>query len=440
MNSSKEPLKAWQPQTMEDRDAIRRELQEILASPHFCNSKRYPALLRHVVEAALAGRSDTLKERTLGIEVFDRPATYDTNTDTVVRYTAGEVRKRLLLYYSDRSHDAGIHISLPPGSYVPEFMHGHDEPVKLADESDSARAYHTDADVRLVAGGESPDGAASLPVASNPASNSAHEGALETGAKPARHKVFSKRLLWLAPVVVLAVAALAIFGWQHKAAAPRTALEDFWQPILQGQGTVLICTGGADVAAKDPMGVKSADKNTEYPLVSIQAASSISLLSALIERGGSTAQLRFAASTPLTELRNSPLVLLTGYNNPWTMRFVEPLRFHFAPEPNYAIVDQTQPQVRWERDPAIHYSSADDYALVARFWNKTTDSWVVVLAGVGRNGMEAAAQFAASPHYMQLLREQIGSDFANRNVEVVLKVGVVDGKTGAPSILATHVW
>jgi hypothetical protein len=34
----------------------------------------------------------------------------------------------------------------------------------------------------------------------------------------------------------------------------------------------------------------------------------------------------------------------------------------------------------------------------------------------------------------------VGSDFFNRNVEVVLKVNVIDGKTGAPSILAVHAW
>jgi hypothetical protein len=77
---------------------------------------------------------------------------------------------------------------------------------------------------------------------------------------------------------------------------------------------------------------------------------------------------------------------------------------------------------------------------VARFRDATTDNWVVALAGVGRNGTEAAAQFATSPHYMQLLQDQIGSEFANRNVEAVLKVSVIDGKTGAPSIMAVHTW
>ena len=89
MNSSDESREAWHPQNRQDCDAILRELHEVLASPHFCNSKRYPALLEYIVENTLAGKSELLKERTIGVEVFDRPPTYDTSADTVVRYTAG---------------------------------------------------------------------------------------------------------------------------------------------------------------------------------------------------------------------------------------------------------------------------------------------------------------------------------------------------------------
>src|SRR5580704_12054666 len=107
---------AGRPQTAQDIEAIRQELQEVLASPHFCNSKRYPALLQYIVENTLAGKSELLKERTLGVEVFDRSPSYDTNADTVVRYTAGEVRKRLSLYYHELDEKPVIEISLPAGS------------------------------------------------------------------------------------------------------------------------------------------------------------------------------------------------------------------------------------------------------------------------------------------------------------------------------------
>jgi hypothetical protein len=104
------------------------------------------------------------------------------------------------------------------------------------------------------------------------------------------------------------------------------------------------------------------------------------------------------------------------------------------------IVDTQHPDKYWERDPSLPYSSADDYALVARFRDQTTDGWVVALAGIGRNGTEAAAQFATSPRYMATLKDTVGADFGTRNIEVVLQIHVIEGKTGAPAVVATHVW
>ena len=150
-----------------------------------------------------------------------------------------------------------------------------------------------------------------------------------------------------------------------------------------------------------------------------------------------------SATTSLPDLRELSVILLGGYNNDWALRLLQPLRFHFlpyTPSGGESIVDQTRPQAHWDRDTSKPYSSADDYALVARFRDPTIDGWVVVLAGEGRNGTEAAAQFVASPHYMELLKDSIGSDFANRNLEAVLKVSVIEGKTGAPSILAVYSW
>ena len=158
------------------------------------------------------------------------------------------------------------------------------------------------------------------------------------------------------------------------------------------------------------------------------------------ERSGATTQLEAAATTPLPELRDHPVILLGGYNNQWAMRLLEPLPFHFGSGAEESIVETAPPHARWARDPSLPYSSADDYALLARFRDTTTDGSVVVLAGVGRNGTEAAANFATSPHYMQLRRDQLGSDISNRNIEAVLKVNVIDGKTGAPSILAARTW
>ncbi|HEX8710290.1 MAG TPA: hypothetical protein VF730_00365, partial [Terracidiphilus sp.] len=227
----------------------------------------------------------------------------------------------------------------------------------------------------------------------------------------------------------------------YRELAPQPVLNDFWAPVLQGQHSVIVCTGSV-VFAHQPnySGTTTAGRDIDYTFVSMQIASAINQLGLTIDQSGTTSQLVSSASTALPDLREHSVILLGGYNNQWTMRLLDPLRFHFAGGTQEAIVDRLQPQMQWTRDTSQPYSSADDYAIVARFRDATIDGWVVTLAGIGRNGSEAAAQFATSPHYMQLLRERVGKKFANKNVEAILKVNVIEGKTGAPFIVAVHTW
>ena len=442
MNRAHATREAWHPQTKQDRDAILHELEAVLASPHFCNSKRYPTLLQHIVENTLAGKLDLLKERTLGVEVFDRPPTYDTNSDTVVRYTAGEVRKRLLLYYSEHASSSGIRISLPAGSYVAEFLHGHDGHGDAIDDADLHAAYLHEHETEHFPhpGAEADESGWGAPSAAS--DETAHGSA---GVHPAAEHIAraTKAVWWVTAMVVLLVAIAAGVVWKYRGAPPQTAVEAFWAPVIRDQHTVILCTGSSAFAPNNYSGVTTADKTIEYPFVSMQAASAISQISSTLEHSGAATQLVPSATTSLPDLREHSVILLGGYNNDWTLRLVQPLHFYFlpyTPDGGESIVDQTQPQVHWDRDTSKPYSSADDYALVARFRDPTIDGWVVVLAGEGRNGTEAAAQFVASPHYMELLKERIGNGFANRNLEAVLKVSVIEGKTGAPTILAVYSW
>jgi hypothetical protein len=443
MNRAHATREAWHPQTKQDSDAILRELEAILASPHFCNSKRYPTLLRYIVENTLAGKLDLLKERTLGVEVFDRPPTYDTNTDTVVRYTAGEVRKRLLLYYSEHGSHTGIRISLPAGSYVAEFLHGHEGHevhLETADDPDFGATYAHEPEAEASAAAELHEsGTAALVLEKTEAGEVAHGSATASLHAPSG----SHKLLWWLVVVAILVAAMGGgFLWKNRTAQPQSAVDTFWSPVMRDQRAVMICTGSSVFAPENYSGVQTAGKDIDYTFVSMQIASSIAQVSSVMEHFGAATQLMSAPTTSLPDLREHSVTLLGGYNNQWTLRFVDPLRFYFVQGQGTAeiIADHAQPGTRWQRDSSLPYSSADDYALVARFRDSTIDGWVVVLAGLGRNGTEAAAEFATSPHYLQLLRDRIGSAFANRNIEAVLKVNVIEGKTGAPTILAVHSW
>ena len=114
----------WTPASEEDFTKVRRQLERILEDPHFKGSKRYTRFLRFIVEEALSGNSGGIKERSLGIAVFDRPLDYDTYSDSIVRVAASEVRKRIAQYYDTPGHDHELRIGLPLGSYTPEFRLG----------------------------------------------------------------------------------------------------------------------------------------------------------------------------------------------------------------------------------------------------------------------------------------------------------------------------
>src|SRR5438874_1145066 len=100
-------------------EMVRQELARILSSHEFHSSKRSQDFIRYVVEHTLDGQGDTLKERTIGIDVFGRSTSYEPSDDATVRVKASEVRKRLGLYYAGLGAKNPVRIELPGGTYVP---------------------------------------------------------------------------------------------------------------------------------------------------------------------------------------------------------------------------------------------------------------------------------------------------------------------------------
>jgi hypothetical protein len=104
--------------------AVEAELERVCTSSHFRASRRSCEFLRYIVQVALSGRLDSLKERSIGIDLFGRDTSYEPSSDATVRVRANEVRKRLASYYTSgdaqvESHS--IRIELPTGSYIPRF-------------------------------------------------------------------------------------------------------------------------------------------------------------------------------------------------------------------------------------------------------------------------------------------------------------------------------
>lgn len=124
--------------TPEQQVQVRRHLERILISPAFAGSKRTQDFLRLVVNHALDGDLGSLKERMIGAEMFGRPVSYDTGSDSVVRVRASEARKKLALFYSEDHAPSHIRIEIPSGSYVPRFHFETPVSVSVTAKNDSA--------------------------------------------------------------------------------------------------------------------------------------------------------------------------------------------------------------------------------------------------------------------------------------------------------------
>ena len=105
------------------QEVERAELEAVLASGFLGRTNNLVRLLSFVCEKYFDGAFDEIKEYSIAVQALGRPENFDPQVDTIVRVTAHALRKRLEDYYRTTGAAHPIHICLPPGHYVPKFVH-----------------------------------------------------------------------------------------------------------------------------------------------------------------------------------------------------------------------------------------------------------------------------------------------------------------------------
>ena len=411
-----------------DPSRIREQLQRLLTHPLFANSKRYPVLLGYIVEQTLLGHNG-LKERTIGVEVFGREPSYDSNADPVVRITAAEVRKRLTQYYYDPTHRGELIIELPIGSYQPFFR----EPDRMADipvlEAEAA---------------DEPDLPIALPPQPRPLS-----------------RIWKYR--WLlsaagAVVVLLAGSVGLLAGLRFRSEPPPpqpTNVDRFWQPITDSPNPTTFCLGepakNIDVGSINNFDTPVAPARPE-PLYfrlhysgNLALADVITLTRTVAALASQHKSFRVvpASEASFGQLREGPIVLIGAFDNIWTLRVTQKLRFGFESKDGVALlVDRNSPNNKtWATAWDLPYQKlSKDYAIVARIHDKTTGQPVIIAAGISEEGTEAAGEILYNPEYLASLLAKAPADWEQKNLEAVIETQVIEGHPGPPNILAVETW
>jgi len=105
-------------------DEQRAELKAVLESRDFVRAPTLTHLLSYLCERLFAGETNQIKEYSIGVEVFHRGASFDQDSDSIVRVQANRLRKRLADYYAGEGATHRLQIRVPVGAYVPRFIAG----------------------------------------------------------------------------------------------------------------------------------------------------------------------------------------------------------------------------------------------------------------------------------------------------------------------------
>ena len=408
-------------------EAVLAQLAKVLGSSQFRTSKRSQAMLRFVVQSALTGEPDALKERCVGTAVFGRENAYDTGQDPIVRNAAIDVRKRLAQYYLEPEHAGELRIDLPTGSYLPTF---------------TVEAVLAPVPAPMV----------ELP---NP---------------PKARRIYPARN-WVAACIALAVvAALAWFLWAGRR-TPSSELEAFWEPLFRDHKTIQVCigqptrlyrfTGPRTEELNRLLGSSSTTRDRDIMDLSVRPgelawvapeylfmrdALSAFNVASWIQSKGRSYHLMSVADTNYSQLRHTPLVAIGAFNNAWAMRVTAELRFVFEARmldgnPRNYIIDRRNPNgANWKVIQLPGGPVTEDYGIVTKVFDAATEKTVITAAGIDTFGTLAASEFVTQAEYVGAALQAAPADWRHKNVQFLLGTKIIDGTPGPPRVLATHVW
>jgi hypothetical protein len=425
----------------EVRGKVGEELERILASDYFRNSKQAERLLRYLVANSLDEQDDQLRERIIGEKVFGREPKYDSNADSIVRVWANHLRKRLAQYYLAEGQHSALRFDLRPGSYRIEFRQ-----VVLE---------------------------AIVPTTLEKIVEPEPIAAPEPVARHAPPSDVPRRPPFLLLMSGLAAALAMVCAWlmfqnlqlrnqvrEPKVPAPLNLL---WSRMLGGRQAAEIVLADSSLSLFQDLLHKSVtlQEYVHHDYLLMAADPSLSML--MTRRYTSTAdmdvlrrtlrlagadtnrlEVTFARDFPPDDLKNRNVILVgSKRSNPWAEPFEAQMNFHFdySISEGVGVIVNTHPQPGEPAGfsvPRPFSETTESYGLVAFQPNLAHTGNALMIAGLGMQGTLAAGELATSPEIFKQVVDLLG---ANGRAdlpyfEVVLKAGMVGSTVHGFKIVA----
>jgi hypothetical protein len=350
------------------------QIQRILQSKAFRTSEVQRNLLAYLADKSIGGSADSLKEYTIGLDVFGKPASYDPRQESAVRMHVGRLRQKLTEYYRLEGTEDPVMVDLPKGGFKVTF-----EPRT---------------EPRVV----------ELPQIEPPAAS----------ASP-----YYRREIALALALLVAVACAAYFGMRLRTTAQTQApgwtpeLQQLWAPILASNRPLMICLSTPSTG-----------------VTSIGTANGAFLLGQFLGERKKDIQLTPSDQLSMPEIAMGNVVFVGPSTSSRQIRAV--------PEDHQLVLGSDgvhnlnprpgEPALLTDRIPADSQDTAESYALISHFPGLNGNGELLYFSGNKIPAVMGAVQAFTDPAFARTLvaKMKAASGTLPHYYQVVLKIRSMD--------------
>jgi hypothetical protein len=429
---------------------VRQHLQEVLASRAFRGSHRSAQFLKHIVEQSIAGNFESLKERSIGIELFGRAPSYDTGEDAIVRVTASDVRKRLLQHYGTRGTNAETRFVLPLGSYVPEFRRDFHVPESL----------------------DQPAGSSSEPVVTIAPQKAVASPQIVPPPEPiAKPQLVWKWAAFTLLLVGLNVAAWSLL-WRHslaKGTEPVAILP--WSTLFRNGASIKVVTSDPNIEkierlSGEPVSLSDYANQQYIPnpgtlspeivrfckdflrgdLAPAVDTGVVARIAALAQTGSSEIEVQGARDLRLSQVYTDDNFIFLGSprSNRWASLFNNQLDFRFELSEGQEIIRNVHPR---SDEKAVYvptaggYATGQSFATISFLPNPGRNGHILLLAGANGEGTTAAGELITSRQRLSTELQNCGIRPAGpvKYFQLLLGLNTMAGSASDVKVIACHV-
>lgn len=453
---------------------LRQHITEIIDGTAFKGSHRSGQFLKYIMDQALNGHFESLKERVIGVELFGRSPSYDTGDDAIVRVTASDVRKRLLQHYGKCGVSSRFRIDLPLGSYIPEVTHNGNHHQLGVPELGVPKAH-----VEL---GTIPHDSAVThrdSVAPAPESNVVSQAVSHTETSHSTGNIALSRRHWLSLVGLFLVLNLVAWGILWTTRASHTAATSLkiglpWSVLFNPSHSTHLITSDPNIVVVQEV-TRSVISLSDYAnhqyipepnkltpeeihfchfvLWGDDSAAAVdppitAAIAAMAQSDSGRMDVRPARSFQLPDLKNDDNFIFLGSprSDPWFNLFRDRLDFSFVFDAatKQEVIQNAHPrahELSTYVPTALGWATGKSFAIIGFIQNPEENGQVLLLAGASGEGTEAAGNLVTNPSRLSPILQKCGINPYGRlqHFELLLQLNTMAGSPDDVDIVACHI-